>query len=52
LYRSANVSEDTAQLEMQIMRLLEQLVVANNKKATISESNAQFADIEAMCKNC
>lgn len=52
LYRHANVNEDTAQLEMQIMRLLEQLAVANGKNTTVSETNAQLADIETMCKNC
>lgn len=52
LYRHVNVNEDVAQLEMQIMRLLEQLAVANGKNATISETNTQLADIETMCKNC
>ena len=49
LYRTAP-SVDTANLEMQIMKLLEELAVVRNKNSTISESNRQFAEIEEMCR--
>ena len=50
LCRTATTPDDTAQLEMQIMRLVEQLSLAKNKKASVLETNTQFADIEQMCR--
>jgi hypothetical protein len=35
---------------MQIMRLVEQLSLAKNKRASVIETNGQFAEIEEMCR--
>jgi hypothetical protein len=50
LYRTTSAPEDTTQLEMQIMRLVEQLSLAKNKRASVIETNGQFAEIEEMCR--
>lgn len=52
LYRTTRATPDEAvQIERDIMRLLEKLVVAKNQKKTINETNWQFAEIEQMCKD-
>lgn len=52
LYRTTHATPDEAmQIERDIMRLLEKLIVVKNQKKTINETNWQFAEIEQMCKD-
>ena len=50
LCRTTTAPSDTTQLEMQIMRLVEQLSLAKSRRASVLETNSQFADIEEMCR--
>lgn len=52
LYRAAAPTNNIAQLEQDIMFLLEKLAIAKENKPTIQETNNAFAEIEEICRSC